>query len=187
MDLTNQVALVTGAGQGIGRCHRDRPRRSRRPRHQRRHRPRQGRGHRRRHRRHPAPRRRGPGRRRRPQRNRPHGARGARHVRPDRHPGEQRRRYPPRRHHGPHRGGLGAHPPRQRQGRVLLPPARRARDDPAPQRAHHQHRLDRRQRLRRRFQCRIRGQQGRGDQHDPDSRRCNSASTTSTSIRSAPA
>ena len=33
--------------------------------------------------------------------------------------------------HGPDRGGLGPHPPGQRQGRVLLPAARGARDDPA--------------------------------------------------------
>ena len=34
-------------------------------------------------------------------------------------------------YHGSDRGGLGPHPPGQRQGRVLLPAARRPRDDPA--------------------------------------------------------
>ena len=121
------------------------------------------------------------------QRDRPHGARGAGAVRPDRHPAEQCRRDAPRRHHGSDRGRLGPHPPRQCEGRVLLPAARGAGDDSAAQRADHQHRLDRRQRLRGRVQRSLCREQGRGDQPDQDWPRSNWASTTSTSIRSAQA
>ena len=68
-----------------------------------------------------------------------------------------------------HRGRLGPHPPGQRQGRVLLPADGRARHDTAPQRAHHQHRLDRGQGLRRHLECGLRRQQGR--RHRPNENR----------------
>ena len=73
-------------------------------------------------------------RRRRSREHRRDGPPGRRHLRPGRHPREQRGRHPARLHHGPDRGGLGPHHARERQGRVLLPPARGARDDPAAQR-----------------------------------------------------
>ena len=111
--------------------------------------------------------------------------RDRRRVRPDRHPRQQRRRHAARLHHGSHRGRLGPHPSRQRQGRVLLPAARGARDDPAPQRAHHQHRLDRRQGLRRHVERHLRGQQGRRDQPDQDGGAAAGHGTTSTSTPSA--
>ena len=94
------------------------------------------------------------------------GAHGLR-VRPDRCHRQQCRGHPLRLHHGPDRGGLGPHPPGQRQGRVLLPAARRARDDQAvrggrQRRPHHQHGLDQRPRLCRRLERRLCREQGRG-------------------------
>ena len=56
-----------------------------------------------------------------------------RRARPARRHRQQCRGHPLRANHGPDRGGLGPHPPGQRQGRVLLSAARRPRDDPANQ------------------------------------------------------
>ena len=108
-------------------------------------------------------------------------------VRPDRRPAEQCRRDAARGHHGHHRGRLGPHPPRQCEGRVLLPAARGTGDDSTAQRTDRQHRLDRRQRLRGHVERGLRREQGRGDQPDQDRVRSSWAGTTSTSIRSAPA
>ena len=127
------------------------------------------------------------GRRRQRRRHPAHGRSRDRRVWTHRYPREQRRRDAARRHHGHHRSRLGPHSSGEREGRVLLPADGRPHDDPAPQRAHHQHRLDRRQRLRGRVECRLCRQQGRRHQPDEDWRHCSSPSTTSTSMPSAPA
>ena len=88
----------------------------------------------------------------------------------DRRPGEQRRGHAARLHHGSHRAGLGPHHAGQRQGRLLLPAAGGARDDPAAERHDHQHRVDRGEGLRGHLERDLRGQQGERDLADPHRR-----------------
>ena len=168
-DLQDKVVLVTGAGAGIGRATALAMAEAGRDGRGGRHRPCRGAAHRERAAGNNAAGDRDRGRLRRCRQHRRDGGAHRRRIRPARRHRQQCRRYPLRPDHGPDRGGLGPHPPGQRQGRVLLPATRGASEMIAPgRRADRQHRLDFRPRLCRRLERRLCREQGRGHRPDQD-------------------
>ncbi len=129
-ELQDKVVLVTGAGAGIGRATALAMAEAGATGRGGRYRSRRGAAHRsRRGDQHPAGDR-DRGRLRRCRQHRRDGRAHRRRIRPARRHRQQCRGHPLRPDHGSDRGGLGPHPPGQRQGRVLLPATRGEGDDP---------------------------------------------------------